>query len=237
MVTVAIASIDTRIFTELAIRTAVLRAGCAVRVIVGDSGSTDGTLAMLDRLRARYVDDVEVAPSGRKHGEWLDHWVATVDDDLVAFVDSDIEFRRDGWLVDLMERRELDDAAIVGAEWVPEFPAYVIPGTGERVRLSGRPAPWLQLIHRPSIASLGCSYTYHAEPTSTVPEGMKGYDVGAWVAECARRAGHAVSIMPDEYQHGFHHYRGRSWTARGRGAALQHVAAAVRLARVRAFKR
>src|SRR5215213_1405556 len=82
MVTIAIASINTRPFTELAIRSAVRRAGYPAKVVVGDGGSTDGTLEMLDRLSSRLIDEVEIEPNGRSHGEWLDHWVATVDDDL-----------------------------------------------------------------------------------------------------------------------------------------------------------
>src|SRR3954466_15272643 len=155
MVTVAIASVNTRRFTELAIRSAVARAGCDVKVVVGDCGSSDGTLAMLDRLGSRFVREVETAPSGRYHGQWLDHWVTTLDDDLVVFVDSDVEFRRDGWLVRLLQQRELENAAIIGGEWVQESPFYRLPGEATVVRLAGRPAPWVQLIHRPTVESLG----------------------------------------------------------------------------------
>ena len=117
-VTIAIASINTRRFTELAIRTAARYAGCDTRIVVGDSGSSDGTLPMLDRLRPRLVQHVEVAPSGRMHAEWLDHWTNTLDGEFVAFVDSDMEFLHKGWLDALLEKQRAEGAAIVAAEWV-----------------------------------------------------------------------------------------------------------------------
>src|SRR3954471_18738938 len=113
MVTVAIASINTNHFTELAIRTAVRRAGRDVSVIVGDGGSTDGTLKMLNRLSPRLVDKVELQPDGKSHAEWLDHWVATVEEEFVVFVESDVVLLRDGWLVRLLEQQERDNATIV----------------------------------------------------------------------------------------------------------------------------
>jgi glycosyltransferase involved in cell wall biosynthesis len=234
-VTIAIASLNTRRFTELAVRTAVVRAGCTVRVVIGDSGSTDGTLAMLERLGSRYLDRVERAPSGRTHGEWLDHWIATLDGEFVVFVDSDVEFRRRDWLVRLLAQQEHDNAAIVAAEWVEEIPFFVEPLGLVTVRLMGRPAPWLQLVHLPTVRSLAGSYGFHAEATSEVPEGWRAYDVGGLLSQLAQDAGHRISVMPPAFRAQYRHYGGRSWSARGKRARFASWIAGARLTRFRAL--
>ena len=236
MVTIAIASLNTRVFTELAIRTALCRSGIEARVLVGDSQSTDGTLEMLARLGPRYVSRLEIPPAPRTHGEWLDHWIETLDDDLVVFTDSDVEFRRSGWLRQMLDQQQREAAAIVTCEWVDEWPNFVEPVGKQPVRLSSRPAPWVQLVHRPTIQALGCSYKFCSEPTADVPEGVVTYDIGAVVAARATAAGHTVSVMPTEFRRYYHHYGGRSWSARGKRARLDGWVARARLARFRALR-
>lgn len=237
MVTIAIASINTRPFTELAIRSAARRAGCEATLIVGDGGSTDGTLDMLDHLHPKLVDRVEVEPGGRTHGGWLDHWVQTVDDEWLAFVESDVVLLRDGWLTRLLDQQVRDDAAIVCGEWCEEWPNFPTV-QGYPVHVMPRPSPWIQLVHRPTIQSLGTSYEWRGEDTTDVPEGVRAWDVGAWVAEQAKRSGHTVSVMPPDYQAYYQHYRGRSRERRvGKRARLQQVEARARLTRLRLLGR
>lgn len=236
-VTVAIASLNTRVYTELAIRTAVQRAGCPVRVVVGDSGSTDGTPRMLRRLGDRFVAELEVAPGGRTHAEWLDHWLATTTTELLVFVDSDVEFREDGWLVRMLDERRREDAAIVGAEWVPVMPHYWDSVTDREMHLMDRPAPWVQLVHVPTVRALDCSYRLVSEDTGEVVEGVRTYDVGGWLAAVATSRGLPVRAMPPEFRRCYRHYGGRSWRAGGWRATRATLIAATRLARVRWLRR
>ena len=236
-VTIAIASFNTRVFTELAIRTAVGRAGCPVRVVVGDSGSTDGTLAMAERLRPRLVDVVDVAPGGRVHADWLDHWLATADTEFLVFVDSDVEFRRSGWLEQMLQVRQRDGVAILGSEWVEDVPGYWDAATDRRMHVMRRPAPWVQLVHVPTVRALECSYRLVSEDTDEVPEGVRTYDVGGWLAATAASRGLVVSAMPPEFGAYYRHYGGRSWRASGWRAKRATVIAAVRLARFRLLRR
>ena len=104
-VRVHIASINTARVTELCIRTMHRYAGYPFTLVVGDGGSTDGSLEMLRRLERQGWLELEVAPNGRLRTEWLDHWFAECSERLAVFSDSDVEYLRPNWL------REMVDAA------------------------------------------------------------------------------------------------------------------------------
>ena len=76
MVRVYVATINTRAVTELCIRTMRRRAGYPFELVVGDGGSTDGSLEMLRDFEARDWLMLEIAPGGRSHTDWLDKWLA-----------------------------------------------------------------------------------------------------------------------------------------------------------------
>ena len=75
-VTVHLASLNTRAVTELCIRSLREHAGMPFELVVGDCGSTDGSLEMLRRMEAEGWLRLEVAPEGRRHPDWLDRWLA-----------------------------------------------------------------------------------------------------------------------------------------------------------------
>ena len=77
-------------------------AGHPFRLVVGDAGSTDGSVAMLRGFAARGWLDLEEAPDGRRHAEWLDRWVQRCATRYALFCDSDVEFLGPGWLADLV---------------------------------------------------------------------------------------------------------------------------------------
>ena len=56
--------------------------GGPFELVVGDAGSTDGSLAMLRDFEARGWLRLEVAAGGRKHAEWLDLWLGRLPDPL-----------------------------------------------------------------------------------------------------------------------------------------------------------
>ena len=101
--TICIASVNTAWNTELCLRSLQVRdSGHPSRVVVGDCGSTDRTLPMLVRMARRaVVDDIELAPRGRNHATWIDHWLSTCPTEYMVLVDSDVEVRLDGWLAEL----------------------------------------------------------------------------------------------------------------------------------------
>ncbi len=102
-VQVHFASINTAGVTELCIRTMRHFAGYPFSLVVGDCGSTDGSIPMLQAFAARGWLELEIAPDGRRHPDWLDQWLASCPTRYAVFCDSDIEFRRSGWSSDFAE--------------------------------------------------------------------------------------------------------------------------------------
>jgi hypothetical protein len=212
-VAVHVASFQTCAATELCVRSIHEYAGHPHTLTVGDSGSTDGSLAMLEGLRSRGWLELELAAGGRQHADWLDHWLRRASADLAVFVDSDVEFRRDGWLAKMVTTCLARRAALVYADFVDEQPYFVEPVGHTTVRLAGRPGPWLLLVDVRLTAPVDTSFRFHAEETGAVPEGVIAYDVGGRFFLAARRAGLGCVDMPGSFRRAFRHYGGLSWTA------------------------
>lgn len=226
-VTVYVASFNTASATELCIRSLRRFAGHSHSLVVGDSGSTDGTLEMLQCFEGRGWIFLEVEPRGQVHSEWLDHWLETCRTQYAVFVDSDVEFKRPMWLHELIAEAQCEQAALVAAEMLPGIPSYVIPERLEArqgaqvpnfqitdgrnvVRLAARPAPWLLLIEAPSVSPLGVSFAVYLEPDED-NTCCDGFDVGGALFRAVQRAGLRWSIMPAAYGASYHHYGGLSW--------------------------
>jgi glycosyltransferase involved in cell wall biosynthesis len=75
-VRVHVPTINTAAVTELCIRTMRRRAGAPFELVVGDGGSTDGSLDVLRRFERDGWLTLEIAPGGRTHAAWLDKWFA-----------------------------------------------------------------------------------------------------------------------------------------------------------------
>jgi hypothetical protein len=211
-VAVYVAALQTCAATELCVRSIHEYAGFPLALTVGDSGSTDGSLEMLEGLRSRGWLELEAAGGGRQHAEWIDDWLARSAADFAVFVDSDVEFRRQGWLAEMVATGLTRRAALVYADFVDEQPDFVEPVGATTVRLAARPGPWLLLVDVPLAARVGSSFRFHAEETDAVPEGVIAYDVGARFFLDVRRAGLACVGMPRSFTRAFHHYGGLSWT-------------------------
>ena len=154
VVTIFVATINTAHATELCIRSLDRYTSLAHRTTVGDCGSTDRTLPMLMRqLRANRVQDVELAPCGRDHGSWIDHWIETCQTDYAAIVDSDVEILDGAWLETLIETATRTRATCVAAELLPERENYV-DAYGYNRRLSRRPSPWMMLLNVPEARNM-----------------------------------------------------------------------------------
>ncbi len=223
-VRVYVASLNTAPATELCIRSMVQFAEYPLAVTVGDCGSTDRSLRMLGQLEEQGWLKLEVV-KGRQHAVWLDDWLARCSEDYAVFVDSDVEFRKRGWLRQLVEVAVEQDAAIVGAEFLDERPEYpvpkflttvkgaevpnfVLPEGVTNVRLAARPAPWLLLVDVPKVRACGASF---AVQTEVCTGNIVGFDVGGKVFREAQRAHLNCVMMPSLYRASYHHYGGLSW--------------------------
>jgi glycosyltransferase involved in cell wall biosynthesis len=223
-VSVCVASLNTARATELCIRSARHLAGYPFSMRVGDCGSSDGSTDMLRSFEAKGWISLEVAASGRDHSAWLDKWLHSCEDDLVVFVDSDIEFRRQGWLRELVEHAGTTDAAMVAAEMLPEIADFPAPRAGmseedraemldrwfdghEVVRLASRPAPWLLLLDLRKVRPLDLSFAYELAPAD-IPEGIMAFDVGGGLFRRLQSSKMVCEVMPRSYQDAYHHYGG-----------------------------
>jgi GT2 family glycosyltransferase len=107
-----IASWNTARVTELCIRSMRHYAGLDFDLVVGDGGSTDGSVEMLRSFADRGWLELESVAGGRKHAEWLDHWVETSAGRYAGFSDSDVEYLQPGWLDDLVNAATASNAAL-----------------------------------------------------------------------------------------------------------------------------
>jgi len=211
-VTVCVASLNTNSCTELCVRSLSERAGYPHTLRIGDSGSTDGSIEMLESMQSRGMLILEVSPSPRRHAAWLDHWRAQVDTDVLLFVDSDIEFRRSGWLAAVVGELRRSGCGIVYAEALAESEIQV---EGRKAHLAPRPAPWLLAVVRDSVESVEASFEEVRTETTSAPSGLLVEDVGAaFYAEALRRQT-AVSCLPRAFRRTYHHYGGLSWIPSG----------------------
>ncbi len=170
---------------------------------------------MLTGFEQRRWLTLQLATNRRQHAEWLDLWLRQCQADYAVFVDSDVEFRQDDWLRDLTALAQRSGAALVGAEMIPEFPFYVEPVGLKTVRLAARPAPWLLLLDVAQVAQIQVGFSFRAEETDRVPEGLVAYDVGGYFFRQLQTRALRWEIMPDQYRRKYRHYGGLSWVPSG----------------------
>jgi len=225
-VTVHVASLNTARVTELCIRSMRHYAGRDFDLVVGDAGSTDGTLPMLRKFEARGLLELEVAAGGRKHAEWLDLWLDRCPTRYALFSDSDVEYLQPGWLSDLVEKAETTGAALVCArmQWPPE--TFVHPVTGAARRLAPRPTPWLQMLDVDQVRGrVDASFKYRDVADADAFGGKVAYDVGAAYFAALEAAGLTWAEMPEAWQPKFRHFGGLTWLKSGQTQATLRVRA------------
>jgi hypothetical protein len=246
-VTVHVASINTARVTELCVRTMHRTAGLPFHLVVGDGGSTDGSLEMLRTFADDGWLELEVAPGGRRHAEWLDHWYATCPTRFAVFSDSDVEYRGKGWLAAMRSRADETGAAIVATRiQARDGVEYRHPVTGAHRMLAPRPEPWLLMIDldrtRP-VVQTSFAYCEEDDPAG----GLRiGFDVGAAFFRDVQRAGLRVAEMAPSFRSAYRHYGSMSWQrgadrrmplARRGKQVLKRARVATQLARARIVSR
>jgi hypothetical protein len=167
---------------------------------------------MLADLEQRGWLRLETVTGGRKHAEWLDHWVSTCAARYCAFSDSDVEYLGAGWLDDMMRAAQAGGAALTCArmQWPPA--EFVHPTTGAARRLAPRPTPWLFLLDLDQVRGrVDASFGYRDEVDPDAFGGKVAYDVAAaYYAELCR-VGLGWTEMPEAFQAKFRHYGGLTW--------------------------
>lgn len=211
-VTAYVASINTAAVTELCVRTMHRFAGHPFTLVVGDCGSTDGSLEMLRTLAAEGRLHLEVAPEGRRHPDWLDRWYRECPTRYLVFADSDVEFRRPNWLHEMVGRAEATGAALVATRiqargGVP----YRHPVTGAEATLAERPEPWLMLLDLSQLRGrVDTSFAYREEAAAGAA-GKVAFDTSAAFFRDLQRAGLSYAEMPPRFARAYHHYGSMSW--------------------------
>lgn len=245
-VTIYVASINTARSTELCIRSiARYTKRDRYRLHIGDGGSTDMSLPMIvSMLRRGVVDNLELAPRGRSHGDWLDLWTAQSPTRYAAFVDSDIEILSPSWLKCLVDCASQSKAAVVCAEILPEIERYV-DHTGVGRRLAARPSAWMVLVDTERCRGRA-SWKFAIEAEPSVPDRQVGFDTGARLMRDLEDACEVVVEAPEGFCRMFRHYGGMSWvkTTKRSGwrsygkfvkVSLFEVVVRFRLARIRSM--
>jgi hypothetical protein len=200
--TIYVASINTAWNTELCLRSLDVRAsGHPYQVVVGDCGSTDRSLPMLVKLLKRgLVEDIQLAPRGRTHAGWIDHWLSTCCTDYMVLLDSDVEIRKDGWLADLHRVRSSDGAAFTTAAMEAERTEPTKPG----ITMAKRPTVYCMLLDVAKVRAIGRSFEEWYDPPI-------GYDVAAWLYRGLVEAGIPYAVMPESWLPSVKHYEAMSY--------------------------
>jgi glycosyltransferase involved in cell wall biosynthesis len=211
-VRVHVPTINTAAVTELCIRTMRRRAGAPFELVVGDGGSTDGSLDVLRHFERDGWLTLEIAPGGRTHAAWLDKWFAECPTRYALFSDSDVEFHRDGWLHDMVETARRTGAALVATRIQARGGVeYRHPQTGARRILAERPEPWLMLVdiaQTRGVVETSFAYRDEIDPNT----GRKiGFDIGAAFFRDLQQAGLTYAEMPPDFARAFTHYGSMSW--------------------------
>jgi glycosyltransferase involved in cell wall biosynthesis len=211
-VRVHVATINTAAVTELCIRTMRRTAGYPFHLVVGDGGSTDGSLDMLRTFERQGWLTLEIAPEGRSHTAWLDKWLSECPDRFAVFSDSDVEFHRHGWLRQMVEAAGRTDAALVATRIQARGGVeYRHPRTGAERLLAERPEPWLMMLDVEQVrGAVDASFAYRDE---VAPDGTRkiAFDTAAVFFRELQSAGLGYVEMPPEFARSYTHYGSMSW--------------------------
>lgn len=211
-VTAFVASLNTARATELCVRSMREFAGMPFDLVVGDCGSTDGSLRMLERFERSGWLDLEVATHGRRHPEWLDRWLDTCPTRYALFSDSDVEYREGDWMTDMLEQAVRTGAALVCGRMQHGSECFVHPVTRAERRLAPRPTAWLLLIDTEQVrGSVEANFEYVEVEDFDAFGGKIAYDTAAWYFKKMCDAGLSWAEMPTDWQRKYRHFGGLTW--------------------------
>jgi glycosyltransferase involved in cell wall biosynthesis len=215
-VTVCVASVNTRLYTELCLRSMWRLAGRPFELVVGDCASTDGSVEMLRRLAAQQRLTLQEGPTGRRHGQWIDQWRRDCTADVIVVVDSDIEVLGPGWLPDLL-RGLSDQVVMVAHDRVAAFDYTEPKGdlAGHTYRFEARPHPCVLALDHSRTAQITTTFMWRPIGGEWPP--ATAYDTAGAFAAALEADGQAWEPMPAEQRATFLHYDGRS-RSRAEGA-------------------
>lgn len=215
-VTVHVATLNTAHVTELCIRSMRRYAGRPFDLVVGDAGSTDGSLPMLRAWESLGWLRLEEATGGRTHADWIDRWIRTCPSRFAVFSDSDVEYREADWLADIVATALETGSAMVCGRMLRPTGVYVHPVSGATRRLAKRPSPWLLLLDLDQIrGKVDASFQTRDVKDPSSGEVGVSYDVGATFFAALVDSGLTWTEMPEEWRRKFRHYGGLTWLKNG----------------------
>lgn len=209
-VEVFVASLDTCAATELTIRSLRAHDRSDYEILVGDGGSTDGSVELLEGLAERGWLRLERRTDRWGHHQWIEHRIAASGADYVVFCDSDVEFRRPHPVRDLVATARRTGSVLVAAELCAPGPG-VEPISRSPMTMAARPSAWLFLVAPARVRQIGRSFAFALAGHDTAIEGALAYDTGAAWFEELRERGLPWAVMPGSFTRRFHHHAGLTW--------------------------
>lgn len=212
-VEVFVASLNTRAATELTLRSLLASDRSDFTILVGDGGSTDGSVLMLRELVDEFAGKIQLdlRPTGRQHHEWIEDRIAVSEADYVVFCDSDMWFRGQNPIRDLVSVAVETSAVMVAGEMCPAGPG-VEPVHGTPVLMAPRPGAWLFLVEPARVRVLESSFAFHIrEARGDTRFEWVAYDTGALWFEELRERGLPWASLPGSFTRRFRHYAGLTW--------------------------
>lgn len=195
MVTIIIASENTKEALTLCLLSIRKYTKAPYRVIVIDNSSTDGTLKLLEQFPWVKVVTISGIKMGERHGRALDIGAQKVRTKYFLAMDSDVEILDFNWLTEMLKKITENDGAFVG-ELAPRLRHPYWGNFKERV------LPYCLLVNTEFFKKNNCSF---------VPQyrwGYKGYqsDVGADILHKAENSNQSYGVMDENIANKFSHY-------------------------------
>ena len=177
--TVHVASKNTRVYTELCLRSMWRLAGGSFQLVVGDCSSEDGSQQFLRRMAADGLLTLQELPADTSHSDWIDRWRNECRTKYFVVVDSDVEFLEPNWLPRLLAA--LGSRSMLSYGVAPEM-RYRETRFGEpfEYTLLMRPDPCVLLLDHARTQMITASFAWREEAHRWPPE--KAYDVGGYFA-------------------------------------------------------
>ncbi len=194
MVTIIIASENTKEALHLCLLSIRKYTKAPYRVIVIDNFSTDGTLKLLEQFPWVKVVMISGIKMGERHGRALDIGVKMVRTKYFLAMDSDVEILDFNWLKDILKKAAENDAAFVG-EIRPKYRGDYWGKFKERA------LPYCLLVKTEFFKKNNCTF---------VPQYRWGYryqsDVGADILLKTRKLNHSYGLIDENIANKLFHY-------------------------------